>query len=128
MTVRRLSPEEICQSLDELLYVTTLDDKYFPTVGILHSFDPIVTDVAPQVRHILRTESQRQERKPDQLLLESLWTNVRKTRRQVKEVQEGRKKWFDDKIDPEAVLKTWLINDIPGEKDSTARMGLDNGI
>jgi hypothetical protein len=33
---------------------------------------------------------------------------MRKTRSQAKEEQEGTKRWFDDKVDPGAVLKTWL--------------------
>lgn len=94
----------------------------------MHSLDIILTDVAPYIRHILRTEHERKPRQSDQLLIENLFTRVRKTRRQVKEEQEGRKKWFNDKVDSEAALKTWLKNDIPGENDSTESIGLDNGI
>jgi hypothetical protein len=106
----------------------TVEEKYNVTVGITHSFGTIVTDVLPQIRHILRTEHQRKERQPEQPLPESLWANVRKTRRQVKEVQEGRKKWFDDRVNAEAVLKTWLKVDIPGASDSAESMGLDTSI
>jgi len=46
------------------------------------------------------------------VLLENLWTNKRKTRRKVKEEQEGKKRYFDARvIDHDLVLKTWM--DIP---------------
>ena len=111
LTNSYLSREHIYDPLDELLYVTTLDDKFLPTTGLLHSFNTVVLDVAPQIRYILRHEHERKKFKPEQMLLEPLWTNTRKTRRQMKEEQEGRKRWFEDKVDPESVLKTWV--DIP---------------
>jgi len=40
--------------------------------------------------------------------LDNLWTNKRKTRGQLKEEQEGRKSYFDNKIDGHTALKTWL--------------------
>lgn len=125
---RILTPEQISHPFDELLYITTLDEKYYPTIGVMHSLDIILTDVAPYIRHILRTEHERKPGQPDQLLIGNLFTRVRKTRRQVKEEQEGRKKWFNDKVDSEAALKTWLRNDIPGENDSAESIRLDNGI
>lgn len=127
---RALSRQEICDPLDELFCIPVLEDRYYPTVGILHSLDTIVTDLVPQIRHILRTEHQRRERKAEQLPLETLWANARKTRRRVKEEQEGQKKHFEDKkIDPEAVLKTWLkVDDIPGESTSVESMELDTSI
>jgi hypothetical protein len=91
-----------------LLYVSTLDEKYLPTVGLIHPFTTVVQDVAPYIRDIIRIENERKATKPEQIPLDGLWNNIRKTRRQVKEEQEGRKRWFADKLNPEAVLKTWM--------------------
>ena len=41
------------------------------------------------------------------MLLEHLWKNKRKTRGRSREEKEGNKRYFDDRIDAEAVLKTW---------------------
>jgi hypothetical protein len=109
LTCSYFSRDKVIDPLDELLYVSTLEDKYLPTVGISHSFATVVQDVAPFIRHIIRHEHERKGIKPDQMSLESLWSNTRKTRRQVKQEQEGRKSWFADKqLDHDAVLKTWL--------------------
>jgi hypothetical protein len=85
-----------------------LEDRYHPTTGTLHSFDTIILDVAPQIRHILRAERARQHFKRDQMLLENLWSNKRKTRGKLKEEQEGRKRYFENRVDADTVLKTWL--------------------
>ena len=85
-----------------------MEDRYHPTTGSLHSLDTIILDVAPQIRHILRTEQARRRFKPEQMSLENLWSNKRKTRRQAKEEQEGRKRYFGSRVDADTVLKTWL--------------------
>lgn len=108
------------------MFVSTLDDKYLPTVGMLHSFPTIVKDVAPYIRHIMRTEHNRRATKPEQMSLEGLWNNVRKTRSQVKEEQGGRKRWFADKLDPEAVLKTWMDISCTQSDGSTGENDMEN--
>ncbi len=42
------------------------------------------------------------------MLLQNLWSNKRKTRGQIKEEQEGRKGYFESRVDANIVLKTWL--------------------
>ena len=85
-----------------------MEDRYHPTTGTLHSLDTVILDVVPQIRHILRTEQSRQHFTPEQMLLQNLWSNKRKTRGQVKEEREGRKRYFERRVDAETVLKTWL--------------------
>jgi hypothetical protein len=89
-------------------------------MGTLQTPQTIALDVAPQIRSIVRTERNRQRRTSHQVFLGNLWSNTRKTRKRVKEEQEGKKRYFDARIiDHEAVLKTWM--DIPpleeGSKD-----------
>jgi hypothetical protein len=74
----------------------------------LDSLDTIIIDVAPQIRQILRSDDQTTRHKPEQMSLDKLWSNRRVTRKQVRDEQEGKKRYFDDKVDVEAVLKTWL--------------------
>jgi hypothetical protein len=40
--------------------------------------------------------------------LDTLWSNKRKTRGQAKEESEGRKRYFNNRVDGDVVLKTWL--------------------
>jgi len=48
--------------------------------------------------------------------LENLWTNKRLTRKRVQDELEGKKQWFDKRLDAERILETWL--EIPkGEND-----------
>jgi hypothetical protein len=108
LTTSFISRDSFCEVFEELLYVSTLDDKYLPTVGLIHSFATVVQDVAPYIRDIIRAENDRKATRSEQMSLDSLWNNIRKTRRQVKEEQEGRKRWFADKLNPEAVLKTGM--------------------
>ena len=100
--------EEICESLDEILYTVASEDRFQATLGTLHSPTTIILDVAPQIRHILRIEHERRKFKPEQLSLENLWTNKRTTRRKLKEEKEGRKRYFENRLESESVLKTWL--------------------
>lgn len=80
----------------------------------MHTRQTIATEVAPQIRNILRTESHRQRQPPQTVSLENLWMNIRKTRGKVKEEQEGKKRYFDARVmDHDIVLKTWM--DIPPE-------------
>ena len=108
LTSSYLSKDDLYDPLDELLYVSTLDEKYLPTQGLLHPLSTISTDIAPQIRHILLHEHQRQNFPAKQMSLESLWTNARATRNQVKAAQEGKLKYFGDKVDAQAVLRTWI--------------------
>jgi hypothetical protein len=118
---RYTRPEAISDALEGLLYSSVSEDKFQPTLGTLHTPQTIALDVAPQIRNILRTENQRQ-RQPRQVLLENLWTNVRKTRGKVKEEQEGKTRYFDARvIDHDVVLKTWM--DIP---EASEMMDEDN--
>jgi len=94
------------------LYSSVAEDKFQPTLGTLHTTETIAIDVAPQIRSILRTEIYRQRPTSEQVLLENLWTNKRKTRKKVKEEREGKKRYFDARvINYDLVLKTWI--DIP---------------
>lgn len=108
LTASYLSKDDLYDPLDELLYVSTLDEKYLPTQGLLHPLSTISTDIAPQIRHILLHEHQRQKFPTKQISLDSLWTNTRATRNQVKAAQEGKRKYFGDKVDAQAVLRTWI--------------------
>jgi hypothetical protein len=105
---RYLTREDIYDPLERILHISTLDDRLYPTVGTLHTVTPVVLDLAPQIRHILRAEHRRRENKLAETLSQNLWGNVPRTRSRNKEQKEGRKRWFGDKLDHEAVLKTWL--------------------
>src|SRR5271170_5639411 len=109
--------EEICESLDGILYNAASEDRFQATLGTLHSPTTIILDVAPQIRHILHVEHERRKFKPEQLSLENLWTNKRATRRKLKEEKEGRKQYFQNRLDSESVLKTWLEVTCSKEKD-----------
>ena len=61
-------------------------------------------------------EHVRQRFKPEQMVVENLWSNKRKTRRQVKQEQEGRKRYFENRIDADTVLMTWL--EIPSSEEN----------
>ena len=103
-----LSKEDICMPLDQLLYSSSVEDRFHATTGTLHSLDTVILDVAPHIRQILRTEYERRHFKSEKLSLDSLWSNKRKTRGQAKEESEGRKRYFNDRVDEDVVLKTWL--------------------
>jgi hypothetical protein len=90
------------------LYNAASEDRFQATLGTLHSPTTIILDVAPQIRHILRVEHERRKFKPEQVSLENLWTNKRTTRRKLKEEKEGRKRYFENRLESESVLKTWL--------------------
>ena len=111
------SQEDICGCLDGILYARTSDERFQGTIGTLHSHTTIILDVVPQIRHILRTEHERRKFKPEELSLENLWTNKRATRRKVKEDKNGRKRYFEHRIESEPVLKTWLEVTCPREED-----------
>lgn len=123
--VSYLSREDVCGPLEEILYSSTIDDRLLPTIGTLHSFDTVILDVVPQIRHVVRSESERRRTKPEQMSLDSIWRNKRITRGQAREEREGRKRYFDDRIDAEAVLKTWL--DINGMGNETLTEELHEG-
>ena len=108
LTYRYLSRDDLYGPLDELLYVTTLDEKYLPTQGLLQPLSTIATDIAPLIRYILLHEHQCQKFPVQQISLDALWTNTRATRKQVKAAQEGKRKYFGDKVDAQAVLRTWI--------------------
>ena len=74
----------------------------------MHSLNTMILDIAPQIRCILRTEHERRRFKSEQMSLDNLWSHKRRTRGQAKEEQEGRKRYFENKIDGDIVLKTWL--------------------
>ena len=105
---RYLSKDDIYDPLDELLYVTTLEERYLPTQGLLQPLSTIVTDIAPLIRHILHHEHQRQKLPSEQVSLDALWTNTRATRNKVKAAQEGKQKYFGDKVDAQMVVRTWI--------------------
>ena len=82
----------------------------------MHSFDTIIVDVAPQIRQILRTEQMGKRAKAQQMSPNGIWSNKRITRGQMKEENEGKKRYFDTRLDAEGVLKTWL--EIPGAEST----------
>lgn len=106
---RYLSRDDIYDPLDELLLVNTMDDKYLSTQGLLQPLSTIVTDIAPQIRSILLHEYERQKFPAEQISLDAIWTNTRTTRTQVKAAQEGKRKYFGDKVDTQTALRTGFI-------------------
>jgi hypothetical protein len=92
-----------------------MDEKYLPTQGLLQPLSTIVTDIAPLIRNILLHEHERQKFPAEQISLDALWTNTRATRTQLKAAQEGKRKYFGDKVDTQAALKTGIC--IKGEDD-----------
>jgi len=108
LTYRYLSKSDIYDPLEELLYVSTLDDRYLPTQGLLQPLSIIATDIAPLIRNMLLHEHERQKFPAEQFSLDALWTNTRATRTQVKAAQEGKRKYFGDKVDMQAALSTGI--------------------
>jgi hypothetical protein len=49
--------------------------------------------------------------------LDNLWSSKRRTRRQAKEETEGRKRYFDNRIDADIVLGTWFETTCTGNID-----------
>jgi hypothetical protein len=103
--------------LEQILYASSGDGRYSLTCGTLDSLDSIILDVAPQIRNILRIEHQAKRRKMENISLQNLWTNKRITRKRTRDEKEGKKAYFDDRIDAEAVLNTWLNIPRPENED-----------
>lgn len=101
-----LSPQYIRDQLDGILYKYTIEDKFSPGIGTLDSLNSIILDVAPQIRNILRSEC---KEKKSMAELDKMWSNKRVTRKEIRDIQKGKKRYFNNKIEPEAVLKTWLM-------------------
>lgn len=90
------------------MYCSVQDDKYAASLGTLHSLDTIIVDVLPQIRQILRSERTEKLMKESPVSLGSRWSNKRITRGKIKDEKEGKKCYFDNRVDTDSVLSTWL--------------------
>jgi hypothetical protein len=120
LMIRRLSRDEILNPLEAILYASSVDDRFSPTLGTLYSLDTIILDVLPQIRQTLRTEHRRM--KPAQVLLNNIWSNKRITRGLAKEEKEGKRRYFGNRIDENSVLMTWLDISTTGNDKDTGSM------